>query len=118
MERRVIVDRFQREADIGQHALDHPAEGRVFVAHMGDHAFALEIVVLDGEVGPALDVALAEALNAMVAMRRGAGPEYSRPVRRAMEFLRKDWAELLGDPDLNRLFLGGVGQQGGAAAPA
>ena len=58
MQRRVIVDRFQREADIGQHALDHPAEGRVFVAHMGDHALALEIVVLDGEIRPLLDVAL------------------------------------------------------------
>src|SRR6266702_763489 len=53
-----IIDRFKREADIGQHALDHPAEGRVLVAHMGDDAVALEIVVLDGEIGPLLDIAL------------------------------------------------------------
>src|SRR5436305_10139535 len=36
VQRRVIIDRFQREADIGQHPFDHPAESRVFVAHVGD----------------------------------------------------------------------------------
>src|SRR5438067_7717915 len=34
VQRRVIIDRFQREADIGQHPFDHPAESRVFVAHV------------------------------------------------------------------------------------
>ncbi len=37
-QRRVIVRRHQREARLGQHALDHPAEGGVFVAHMVDDA--------------------------------------------------------------------------------
>ena len=58
VEGRVIVDQFQREADIGQHALDDPAKGRIFVAHMGDHALALEIVVLDRKIRPLLDIAL------------------------------------------------------------
>src|SRR5712672_596494 len=58
VQRRVIIDRHDREAGIGQHALDHPAKGRIFVAHMADDAVAIEIVVLDAEVGPALDVAL------------------------------------------------------------
>src|SRR5665213_2341138 len=58
VQRRVIVGRYQYEADIGQHPLDHPAEGGIFVAHMGHHAVALEIVVLDAEIGPGLDVAL------------------------------------------------------------
>src|SRR5690242_1475821 len=57
--RRVIVDRDQVETDLGQHPLHDPAEGRIFVAHMGDDTVALEIVVLDLEVGPLLDVALA-----------------------------------------------------------
>src|SRR3984885_6812216 len=58
VQRCVIVGREQREADIGQHPLDHPAEGRIFVAHMGDHAVAVEIVVLDAEIGPRFDIAL------------------------------------------------------------
>src|SRR5438445_9733360 len=57
VERRMVVGRYGLEAGIGQHALDHPGKGRVFVAHMGDDAFAVELVVLDGEIGPALDVA-------------------------------------------------------------
>src|SRR5579863_3991625 len=54
MQRRVIIHRGQREAGIGQHALDHPAEGRVFVAHMGDDTVAVELVVLDTEISPRL----------------------------------------------------------------
>src|SRR5437879_2604365 len=33
VQRRVIIGRYQGEADVGQHALDHPAEGGIFVAH-------------------------------------------------------------------------------------
>src|SRR6476619_5452162 len=55
---RVVIDRDQREADIGQQPLHHPAEGGIFVAHVRDDAFARKIVVLDMEVGPLLDVAL------------------------------------------------------------
>src|SRR5882757_6439164 len=58
VQRRVIIDRDDREAGIGQHALDHPAKRRIFVAHMANNAVAIEIVVLDAEIGPALDVAL------------------------------------------------------------
>src|SRR5437660_6924947 len=59
VQRRVIIGRHQREAGFGQHALDHPAEGGIFVAHMGDDALALKAVVLDVELRPLLDVALA-----------------------------------------------------------
>src|SRR6266702_7968768 len=45
VQRGVIVDRFQREAGFGEHAFDHPAEGGIFVAHMGDDAVAVEIVI-------------------------------------------------------------------------
>src|SRR5262245_49787302 len=47
----MVIDRDELEADVGQHALDHPAEGGIFVAHVGDDAVAVEIVVLDGEIG-------------------------------------------------------------------
>jgi AraC-like DNA-binding protein len=40
----------------------------------------------------ALEVALAEALSALVASA-GAGPDYTRPVRRALEYLRVAFAE-------------------------
>src|SRR6516162_5655401 len=52
----VIVGRDEREADVGQHALHHPAEGGIFVAHMRHDALARKIVVLDLEVGPLLDI--------------------------------------------------------------
>src|SRR6266702_4584449 len=54
----VIIDRFQHEAGLGQHAFDHPAEGGIFVPHMGDDAVAVVIVVLDAEIRPLIDVAL------------------------------------------------------------
>src|SRR6185312_16210766 len=41
VQRGMVVDRLQRESDIGQHAFDDPAEGRVFVPHMADDALAL-----------------------------------------------------------------------------
>src|SRR6202790_4054697 len=53
-----IIGRGQRESDVGQHALDHPAEGRIFVAHVGDDAVACKPVVLDVEIRPRIDVAL------------------------------------------------------------
>src|SRR6185437_15070871 len=40
VQRGVIISRNQRKADIGQHALDDPAEGRIFVAHMSDDTVA------------------------------------------------------------------------------
>src|SRR5579864_5220156 len=52
VQRRVVVGRHQDEADLGQHAFDHPAEGRIFVAHVSDDALARKIVVLDVEIGP------------------------------------------------------------------
>ena len=58
MEGRVIIHRYGLEARIGQHALDDPGKSRIFVAHMGDDAFVVEFVVLDGELGPALDIAI------------------------------------------------------------
>src|SRR6478609_519597 len=54
--RRVIIDRDQFESDLGQHPLHHPAEGGIFVAHVGDDTVAGEIVVLDVEVSPLLDL--------------------------------------------------------------
>src|SRR5712671_3579318 len=50
VQRRVIISRDQRETDVGQHALHHPAERRIFVAHMGNHTVARKIVILDVEV--------------------------------------------------------------------
>src|SRR6266436_2983337 len=38
VQRRVIIGRDQLEANVGEHALHHPAEGRIFVAHVGDNA--------------------------------------------------------------------------------
>src|ERR1700687_3787556 len=58
MQRSVVVSGYQREADVSQHPRDHPAEGRILVAHMGHHTVAVEIVVLDAELRPLLDVAL------------------------------------------------------------
>src|SRR5438552_16880941 len=55
--RREIIGQHQRESDLGQHSLHHPAEGGIFVAHMRDHAVVREIVVLDVEIRPLLDVA-------------------------------------------------------------
>src|ERR1700704_4146199 len=46
VQRRVIIRRDQHEAALGEHALDHPAEGRIFVAHMGHHAVARKPMVL------------------------------------------------------------------------
>ncbi len=59
MQRRVVIGGDEREADLGQHPLHHPAEGGIFVAHVGHDTVALEIVVLDVVVRPARDVALA-----------------------------------------------------------
>src|SRR5712671_6836958 len=64
VQRRVIIGRDQLEPDVGEHALHHPAEGRIFVAHVGDNAVAREVVVLDVEVRPRLDVALGTVRHA------------------------------------------------------
>ena len=55
----MVIDRSQRKAGIAEHALDDPAERRILVAHMGDDAVAVEIVVGDGKLRPFLDVTLA-----------------------------------------------------------
>src|ERR1700738_1101610 len=64
VQRGVIIDRLQHKAGFGQHALDHPAEGGIFVAHMGDDAVAVEIVVLDAEIRRFLDSALGAVAHA------------------------------------------------------
>src|ERR1700682_6689629 len=66
VQRRVIIGRDQRETDVGQHTLHHPAKRRIFGAHMGHHTVARNIVVLDVEVRPRLDAALGAIRHADV----------------------------------------------------
>src|SRR5262249_73782 len=64
VERRVIVRGQQPKTDLGRHALHHPSERGIFVAHVGHDAIGFELVILDVEVRPLADVALTSVRHA------------------------------------------------------